>query len=114
MDTPRSEAIQGGDRGDLYRRQACATDGRPRAKPEALRPCRCECEHGVAIGKQQLAIRNPYRIISEVFGMGEKVDFINVGHHANAELHVSLLRITPIWRVRPAVLRRPVPDSHWQ
>jgi hypothetical protein len=28
--------------------------------------------------------------------MGEKVDFINVGHHANAELHVPLLRITPV------------------
>src|SRR2546428_8784570 len=32
MDTPRSEAIQGGDRGDLHRWQACATDGSPRAK----------------------------------------------------------------------------------
>jgi hypothetical protein len=45
-------------------------------------------------------------------GHYQKVDFINVGHHANAELHVPLLRITPASRIRLAVLQRPVPDSH--
>src|SRR5207302_1776569 len=33
MDTPRREAIQGRNRGDLHRWQACATNGGPRGKP---------------------------------------------------------------------------------
>ena len=49
--------------------------------------------------------------------MGEKVDFINVGHHANAELHGPLLRIMPVWRVRlpfykgPSWIARPCHDG---
>jgi hypothetical protein len=74
-------------RRNLHRRDARAADRGAGSDAQARRLPSGEREHGVAVGIQHLAVGDPDGVVAERFGVTEKADLVDVGHHGEAEFH---------------------------
>jgi len=92
----RRQSIDRRHRRGLHRGDPRAANrgARPDAQPARLP--RRQRQHGIAVGKQHLAVGHPDGGISECLDVTEKADFGHVGHQVKAEFHRGFLRSRPL------------------